>query len=109
MLLAQDGKAHFKPTPSPEDLAKFYSMSPISHVDDVKTPMLFMLGSKDRRVPDPDGKRYVDALRSKGVPVRVLVFPEDTHALDKPQTEFEQWVNMAWWLKQYVPSAVKEA
>jgi acylaminoacyl-peptidase len=107
--MVQEGKAQFKPTPSPEDLAKFYSMSPIAHVDKVKTPMLFMLGSKDRRVPEPDGKRYVDTLRSKGVPVRMLVFPEDTHALDKPQSDFESWVNMAWWLKQYVASAVKEA
>lgn len=27
------------------------------------------------------------------------MFPEDTHALDKPQTEFEQWINVAWMLK----------
>jgi hypothetical protein len=52
-----------------------------------------------RRVPECQGLRYADALRARGVRTRVLVFPEDTHALDKPQSEFEQWVNLAWWLK----------
>jgi acylaminoacyl-peptidase len=53
-----------------------------------------------RRVPDDGGRRYADALRARGVPVRVLVFPKDAHALDKPQTEYKQWLNLAWWLKQ---------
>lgn len=58
------------------------------------------------RVPLEDGKRYAWALRARAdpppPPVRVLVFPEDTHALDRPQTEFEQFINAAWWLKQHM-------
>lgn len=33
---------------------------------------------------------------------RVLVFPNDAHALDAPQTEFEAWLNAAAWLKEHV-------
>ena len=29
-------------------------------------------------------------------------FPEDSHALDKPQTEVEPWLNIAWWFEQYL-------
>jgi acylaminoacyl-peptidase len=64
--------------------------------------MAFMLGAKDRRVPLDDGKRYATALAARGVETRVLVFPEDTHALDRPQTDFEQWLNLAWWLRRHM-------
>jgi acylaminoacyl-peptidase len=98
---AQDGRARFSAVPDPEDLAAFYSASPIAHVGSVKAPTLLLLGARDRRVPLDDGHRYADALRARGMPVRVMVFPEDAHGLDKPQTEFEQWLNIAWWFAQH--------
>ena len=56
------------------------------------------------RVPLVDAQQYVKALRAReGAPeARIWVFPEDTHSLDKPQTDYEQWLNVAWWLKQHM-------
>lgn len=43
------------------------------------------------------------AARGEGAPeARTIVFPEDTHALDRPQTEFEQWISTASWLKTHL-------
>lgn len=59
-----------------------------------------------RRVPLTDAQLYVLALKARGADApetRTIVFPEDTHALDRPQTEFEQWVNVAAWLKRHMP------
>ena len=90
----------------------------------MQAPMMFMLGAKDRRVPLQDGLQYIAALKAvqrkdigggatdpiadASVPppeaagrLRVLTFPEDSHALDKPQTEFEQWISVAWWLRSH--------
>lgn len=63
-----------------------------------------------RRVPLADAHRYIAALRARpGAPeVRVLQFAEDTHALDKPQTEFEQWVTAAAWLERHLTERVNE-
>ena len=56
------------------------------------------------RVPLVDAKRYVAALRArKGAQEsQVFVFNEDTHALDRPQTEFEQWLTVAAFLKKHM-------
>ncbi|KAL4436940.1 hypothetical protein ABPG75_004079 [Micractinium tetrahymenae] len=90
--------------PSHEDLQRFWDVSPIKHVGQVRVPMFFMLGAKDRRVPMDDAKQYINALRRRpdAPETRVIVFPEDSHALDKPQTEFEQWLNAAWWVKRFI-------
>ena len=56
-------------------------------------------------MPSTDAQLYVRALaaRGEGAPeVRTIVFPEDTHALDRPQTEFEQWITTASWLKTHL-------
>lgn len=90
--------------PTKEDLERFKQVSPIAHVDSVKAPLMFMLGAKDRRVPMQDAKQYLAAIRSRtDVPeTKIFVFPEDTHALDKTQTEFEQFLNAAWWFQRHL-------
>lgn len=49
--------------PSQEAQARMYAASPIAHIDAVNTPVMLMLGLKDRRVPPPDGLAYARALR----------------------------------------------
>ena len=31
------------------------------------------------------------------------MFPEDSHALDKPMTEADQWVAIASWIEEHMP------
>jgi acylaminoacyl-peptidase len=84
--------------PSEKDLAVFRAISPVVHVNNVKAPTLMLIGAKDRRVPQSQGISYYHTLRSLGVKTKMLVFPEDVHAIDRPQSEAEQWVAIAEWL-----------
>ncbi|KAM5552919.1 hypothetical protein ABKV19_025248 [Rosa sericea] len=78
-----EGKSIYSEAPSAEDLALFHSKSPISHISKVKTPTLFLLGAKDLRVPISTGLQYARALKEKGVAVKVIVFPNDIHPIDR--------------------------
>lgn len=62
------------------------------------------MGVQDRRVVMRDAQQYVSALRARpdAPETRIIVFPEDSHGLEQPQTEFEQWLNAAWWLGRFV-------
>ncbi|KAK3242194.1 hypothetical protein CYMTET_48100 [Cymbomonas tetramitiformis] len=98
-----EGRKRYRNVPTPEILEKLFSISPIAHVDQVQVPTLFLLGKGDLRVPPPDGLQYVHALRARGLEARVLMFPEDGHALSKPRTELENWVVIFEWLTRLMP------
>ncbi|TXG72161.1 hypothetical protein EZV62_000740 [Acer yangbiense] len=95
------GKNSFTESPSPDDLTLFYSKSPISHLSKVKTPTLFLLGAQDRRVPVYNGLQYARALKEKGVETKVIMFPKDVHAIDRPQSDFESSLNIGLWFSKY--------
>ncbi|BFG14008.1 hypothetical protein CerSpe_002810 [Prunus speciosa] len=97
-----EGKNSFTDAPSAENLTLFQSKSPIAHVSKVKTPTLFLLGAQDLRVPVSTGLQYARALKEKGVPVKVIVFPNDTHAIERPQSDFESFLNIGVWFKKYL-------
>ncbi|CAM6034265.1 unnamed protein product [Sphagnum compactum] len=96
------GLNSYSEAPSAQDLNVLYRCSPISHLSKVKVPTLFLLGAQDRRVPVSNGFQYVQALRASGLEVKVILFPEDVHAIDRPQSEFEAFLNTGTWLKRFL-------
>ncbi|CAN6551730.1 unnamed protein product [Malus baccata var. baccata] len=97
-----EGKNYYTEAPSAEHLTLMHSKSPISHVSKVKTPTLFLLGAQDLRVPVSTGFQYARALKEKGVPVKIIVFPCDVHAIKRPQSDFESLLNIGVWFKKYL-------
>lgn len=97
-------KDEYTEAPSESNLARFYRASPLAHVNKVKVPCLFLLGAQDRRVPISNGFQYVHALRQRDLEVKVIVFPEDIHSIDKPQSDFESFVNIGGWFKRFFSS-----
>jgi len=80
-------------------IEKMFSVSPISHISKVVTPLLLALGEVDKRVPMCSGIEYFRALQARGIPSRCLVYPKANHGLrESVKQEGDCLVNMAIWL-----------
>ncbi|CAH9104025.1 unnamed protein product [Cuscuta europaea] len=97
----REGISVFMEAPSSEQLSVLFSKSPIAHVSRVKSPTLMLLGAKDLRVPVSTGLQYAHALTEQGVKVKVIMFPEDSHGIERPQSDFESFLNIGVWFKKF--------
>lgn len=84
------------------DLAHIDKQSPQRFAANFKTPTLVMHGEKDFRVPVTQGFEYYNTLRMKGVPARLVYFPDENHWVLKPQNA-RLWMGEFFaWLDKYV-------
>ncbi len=81
-----------------DDMAKVDGQNPRARVRHMKTPTLVIHGLLDYRVPDSQGLAYYNTLKAKGVPARLVFFPDENHWILKPQNsrlwhrEFFAWL-----------------
>ncbi len=78
---------------------------PFLHADRIKTPTLFMGGSEDYNVPLLAQEQMYQALRSLGVPTRLVIYPGQHHGLDKPSYILDRWQRwLAWYATHLQPA-----
>ncbi|KFU89090.1 Acylamino-acid-releasing enzyme, partial [Chaetura pelagica] len=73
--------------PDPAQWAEMLRKSPMQYVNQVRAPVLLMLGEDDRRVPPKQGLEYYHALKARGIPTRLLWYPGNNHALSGVEAE----------------------
>ena len=85
-----------------EDGKRVDAQNPRARVARMKTPTLVMHGLLDYRVPDSQGLAYYNTLKAKGVPARLVFFPDENHWILKPQNS-RLWYNEFFaWLARFV-------
>lgn len=84
------------------DLDKIDRQSPQRFAVNFKTPTLVMHGEKDFRVPVTQGFEYYNTLRQKGIPTRLVYFPDENHWVLKPQNARLWTREFFGWLDRYV-------
>ncbi|MBB5159283.1 alpha/beta hydrolase family protein [Saccharopolyspora phatthalungensis] len=69
----------------PEQEADMLARSPISRVDQIRTPLMVLQGANDVRVVQAESDNIVDALRARGVEVEYTVFDDEGHMFANPE------------------------
>jgi dipeptidyl aminopeptidase/acylaminoacyl peptidase len=83
----------------------FTRHSPIDHIRNWKTPTLVIHGGKDYRVVYTQGLATFTALQRKGVPSKLLFFPDENHWVLKPQNSKLWHDTVIGWLDQWTKAA----
>jgi dipeptidyl aminopeptidase/acylaminoacyl peptidase len=79
--------------------------SPSRRVPSMNTPTLITHGERDYRVPVSQGINLHGALSGKGVPTRIVIFPEENHWILKPQAALLWQREIDAWLSRYLDDA----
>ncbi|MDR6789634.1 dipeptidyl aminopeptidase/acylaminoacyl peptidase [Sphingomonas sp. BE138] len=93
------GKAYF------EDPQAFEKWNPVNYVDKWKTPQLVITGEKDFRIPYTQGLAAFTALQRRGIPSRLLVFPNENHWVLKPSNSRQWYGEVIGWMDRWTKGA----
>jgi dipeptidyl aminopeptidase/acylaminoacyl peptidase len=82
------------------------AQSPIGAVDRVTTPTLVIHSETDWRTPIEQGQRWFTALRLRGVPTELLIFPAESHELSRsgrPRHRRQRFEHILRWWGRHLP------
>lgn len=61
------------------------SVSPLTHVDSIRKPLLIGQGANDPRVTQAESDQIVTAMQEKNIPVTYVLFPDEGHGFARPE------------------------
>jgi dipeptidyl aminopeptidase/acylaminoacyl peptidase len=76
--------------------------NPVQHVERWRTPMLVVHGGQDFRVPETQGFATFTALQRRGIPSRLLYFPDENHWVLSPANSVLWHDTVLGWLDRWL-------
>jgi len=76
--------------------------NPVLFVDQWKTPMLVIHGALDFRLPETQGLATFTALQRRGIPSRLLYFPDENHWVLRPSNSLLWHDTVLDWLDRWL-------
>jgi dipeptidyl aminopeptidase/acylaminoacyl peptidase len=87
------------PWVNPENYSR---QNPVEFVKNWKTPMLVVHGMKDFRIAYSQGLSTFTTLQRKGIPSRLLIYPDENHWVLQPANSIQWHDTVIGWLDQWL-------
>ena len=84
----------------PEEFARY---SPHTSAGNFVTPTLVIHGQLDMRVPVNQGIELFNTLQKRGVPSKLVYYPDENHWILKPQNSLFWYKTVRDWVESYAP------
>jgi dipeptidyl aminopeptidase/acylaminoacyl peptidase len=84
-----------------EDPARVAEASPSNHYADYATPTLVIHGERDFRVPVTQGLELYGVLKAKGVPARLVYYPDENHWILSPANSMHWYGEVLDWIHRW--------
>jgi len=85
------------------------SISPLTKVSEIKTPLLIVHGTNDPRVPIGEARQMAAAIKSQGGVVDTLVFGDEGHGVSRRPNILVYYRKMVDFLDQYLKREIRPA
>ncbi|MCH7497354.1 MAG: S9 family peptidase [Candidatus Marinimicrobia bacterium] len=79
-----------------------WERSPLSHLNNARTPTLVVHGLKDERVHPEQSRELYTGLKLKGVPTQLVEYPREPHGLHETAHELDFIYRVVDWFDRYL-------
>jgi dipeptidyl aminopeptidase/acylaminoacyl peptidase len=85
-----------------DDPAVYEKSSPIHFIKKVKTPTLVIVGERDAECPASQSYEFWHALKTLGVPTKLIIYPGEGHLFIEPKNQAERLDQTVAWFDKYL-------
>ena len=77
-------------------------ISPLTHAENIRAPLLIVHGENDSRVPVGEARQIAEAVRSRGGEAETLIFPDEGHGVAKLDNRLTYYRKMVEFLDKHL-------
>jgi len=93
---------YYQTNPYQGDGGLYEKFSPVNHWKNLKTPTLILHGEQDQDVPVEQAHLFFRALKDKGVPTQLIVYPREAHGVSEQAHMLDMSRRVGLWLGRYL-------
>ena len=88
-----------------DDPEAYERISPILQINKAATPTFIFVGERDIEVPSSQSMEYWYALKERGVPTKLVIYPDEGHSIRAPEHVSDLTARIVGWFNQYLGPA----